>query len=162
VVPRPAYRVVGAMLMFHLACKVGLTPEAIAASTSLPADLVLNIMKGNATLSGDSRDRESVAAGLRMPDDVRGVLGLVQSAVSRAPLKRDSATRRPASGHPAAITLPKGKPGRKRERPQDYLPAESSAALISSWLANSVTLARSSKLRRAPDSCAAISPGAAK
>ncbi len=59
--------------IFHLASKVGIVPEAIAERTGLSVEAVLNIMKGNATLGGDSE--ESVASGLGMPEDLRGVLG---------------------------------------------------------------------------------------
>ncbi len=76
---------------FHLACNVGLTPEIIAQSTSLPLDLVINVMKGNATLAS-LRLIESVAGGLEMPDHVRKAVGLAPQAASLSP---DSAPQLP-------------------------------------------------------------------
>jgi transcriptional regulator with XRE-family HTH domain len=64
--------------VFHLACREGMTPETIAESTGLLLDLVLNVMKGNISFgSSNSGFAEQVAAGLGIPDDVRGVFGLV-------------------------------------------------------------------------------------
>ena len=116
--------------VFLLASRLGMSPEIIAGNTRLPMDMVLNVMKGNTTLSADSGVAESVAAGLGMPANVRGVLGLSPRAERppvRAPGPREISeikASRPA-GHQQARAAPlaRGRPGKRRERLPDYLPA---------------------------------------
>lgn len=94
--------------IFHLACKVGVTPEVIADSTGLPVDLVLNVMKGNTSLTGDSGAGESVASGLGMPQDVRGILGLAPARprpVAAGPLAPKSKAGTSVNEQPITIKL---------------------------------------------------------
>lgn len=79
---RRAWRTRDFRAVFHLACRLGLTPEIIASNTGLPVDLVLNVMKGNKVLGGDSGVAVEVAAGLGMPDDFRRYVGLPPAAAS--------------------------------------------------------------------------------
>lgn len=79
---RRAWRTRDFRAVFHLACQLGLTPETIADNTGLPLDLVLNVMKGNAVLNGDSGVAVQVAAGLGMPDDFRSFAGLAPIAAA--------------------------------------------------------------------------------
>ena len=103
-----AWRTCDFRTIFLLACKVGLAPENSAASTGLPLDLVLNVIKGNATLSTDSGQHQAVADGFGMPQDIRGVLGLALVKPNRpapTPLTLDDNTRKPAETQPTAIKL---------------------------------------------------------
>ena len=104
-----AWRTYDFRAVFHLACKVGLTPEMIAVTTGLPLDLVLNVMKGNATLSRDPAASEPVAAGLGMPGDIRGIVGLPLPPQSRVPVPltkpKDAPARRPESAPTATLRL---------------------------------------------------------
>jgi transcriptional regulator with XRE-family HTH domain len=74
---RRAWRTRDFRAVFHLACRLGLTAQIIAANTGLPLDLVHNVMKGNSVLNGNSRVAAQVAAGLGMPDDFRRLAGIV-------------------------------------------------------------------------------------
>jgi transcriptional regulator with XRE-family HTH domain len=104
-----AWRTYDFRSIFHLACKVGLSPEIIADSTGLPLDLVLNVMKGNTKLSGDSHADESVAAGLGMPEDIRSVVGLPPARprpAAKAPSASNARRRPPESAPPTVVKLP--------------------------------------------------------
>jgi DNA-binding XRE family transcriptional regulator len=61
--------------VFHLACRNGLKPEEIAESTGLRLDQVLSVMRGNETLD-TAAQVESVARGLRIPDETREAVGV--------------------------------------------------------------------------------------
>ncbi len=74
---RRAWRTRDFRAVFHLTCSVGMTPETIAENTGLPLDLILNVMKGNLSFgSSNSGLAEQIAAGLGIPDDMRGFFGL--------------------------------------------------------------------------------------
>ncbi len=64
--------------VFHVTCRHGLKPEGIASVTGLHVDQVLSVMRGNETL--DSAEQvESVARGLKMPNEARKSAGVPQS-----------------------------------------------------------------------------------
>ena len=97
---RRAWRTRDFRAVFHLACQLGLTPETIAGNTGLPLDLVLNVMKGNAVLNGDSGVAVQVAAGLGMPDDFRSFAGLPPIAASTVSVLRSHEDKSSLPGRP--------------------------------------------------------------
>jgi transcriptional regulator with XRE-family HTH domain len=97
---RRAWRTRDFRAVFHLACQLSLTPETIAGNTGLPIDLVLNVMKGNAVLNGDSGVAVQVAAGLGMPDDFRSFAGLPPIAASTVSVLRSREDKSSLPGRP--------------------------------------------------------------
>jgi transcriptional regulator with XRE-family HTH domain/tetratricopeptide (TPR) repeat protein len=107
---RRAWRTGDFRAVFHLAGRLGLTPEVIARTTGLPVGLVLDVMKGNTTVNSNSGVVESVATGFGMPDDFRRSVGVVPRAPSPVPVP----ARQPREDKPRAPDRQQSDDGKKR------------------------------------------------